>query len=1080
MATPHVTGAVALYASAQSGPVSASSIKAAILESAIPTSSLAGKTATGGRLNVYEALKRSAYVDLDRDVYGLPGTATITVNHAAANANTGLAETLTVKIRSSTESTPESVVLTETGANTGRFVGAIAIVAGTVAADGSLQAQHNDQITVTYPTLNQSATAVVDGLAPSISNLAVTPAATSAQVRWFTNESSTTEVVYGTSASNLNRTFSDLTPVTNHTANLAGLAAGTTYYYQVRSRDAAGNLATSAIASFNTLSPAPILFVDDDQGETFERFFQNALAANSYAYDKWDVLAAGTTPAASDLQSYALVIWNTGEDYSSSTAGLSSGEQTAIASYLNAGGRIFISGQDVLYNGVSSSFLQNYLKVSAYIDDVVTANHVETGVAGNPISDGMSLSLAKPSDYTSLYVDALTPTADASGTFLHGVTNTSNAYSVVNYRGNYATGGFGMVFSTFPFEAIANGTSPNNQNEVMRRTVEYLMAVQATPGFAVSSPSANSTTEAGGSVSFTVALTAAPTANVVVPVSSSNTGEAVVSVASLAFTPSNWNVPQTVTVQGVNDNVDDGNVAYSVVTGEATSSDPLYQGLNPADVSLTNVDDDTAGISVGSPSGTSTSEAGGQVTFTLVLTSEPTANVTIGITSSDTTEGTVSPSSVVFTNSNWNVPQTVSVIGVDDSIYDPNTAYSVIIAAASSTDASYNGLNPTDISLANVDNDTQPVTKFFVVDDAMANRTYEYDPVGAPTENYKLATANAAPRGVASNLAGDRVWVLDNNRNVYVYNANGGLIGSWTASGFTSNPLVEGITTDGSHIWIVESKADRIYFFANAASRRSGSQAASSSFVLNSSNTSPKDLVVGSFNGVKNIWVVNDITSTSGIDRVFKYTIGTNGLSTGAAVTSWAINTSTSTNKAPTGITLDPSNASQDLWIVDNTTDRVLQFANGRTATAPVLGASFALMAGNTNPQGIADPPPAGLEPAVSVSVSDATTDGLLAGPGISSLTVLSGATKAARNLLQSSSADTGLPSHPQSRVALATPAVDRSWLPAVTVDASDDLSAAISSISKKNSSLRSATLRSSREAIFAAWGDEASSPFDR
>ncbi|MFN9915231.1 MAG: hypothetical protein ACK53L_21760, partial [Pirellulaceae bacterium] len=174
---------------------------------------------------------------------------------------------------------------------------------------------------------------------------------------------------------------------------------------------------------------------------------------------------------------------------------------------------------------------------------------------------------------------------------------------------------------------------------------------------------------------------------------------------------------------------------------------------------------------------------------------------------------------------------------------------------------------------------------------------------------------------------------------VYVYNASGGLLGSWTASGFTSNPLVEGITTDGTHIWIVESKADRVYYFANAASRTSGSQAATASFLLNSSNTSPKDLVVGSFNGIKNIWVVNDITSTSGIDRVFKYTIGTNGLSTGAAVTSWAINTSTSTNKAPTGITLDPSNASQDIWIVDNTTDRVLQFTNGRTATAPVLSA---------------------------------------------------------------------------------------------------------------------------------------------
>jgi len=51
MATPHVTGAAALYAASNPG-ASASAIKAAILSSAVPTASLAGKTVTGGRLNV--------------------------------------------------------------------------------------------------------------------------------------------------------------------------------------------------------------------------------------------------------------------------------------------------------------------------------------------------------------------------------------------------------------------------------------------------------------------------------------------------------------------------------------------------------------------------------------------------------------------------------------------------------------------------------------------------------------------------------------------------------------------------------------------------------------------------------------------------------------------------------------------------------------------------------------------------------------------------------------------------------------------------------------------------------------------
>lgn len=50
MATPHVTGGAALYASTHSG--TAAQTKAAILSSTVPTASLEGKTVTGGRLNV--------------------------------------------------------------------------------------------------------------------------------------------------------------------------------------------------------------------------------------------------------------------------------------------------------------------------------------------------------------------------------------------------------------------------------------------------------------------------------------------------------------------------------------------------------------------------------------------------------------------------------------------------------------------------------------------------------------------------------------------------------------------------------------------------------------------------------------------------------------------------------------------------------------------------------------------------------------------------------------------------------------------------------------------------------------------
>jgi hypothetical protein len=96
------------------------------------------------------------------------------------------------------------------------------------------------------------------------------------------------------------------------------------------------------------------------------------------------------------------------------------------------------------------------------------------------------------------------------------------------------------------------------------------------------------------------------------------------------------------------------------------------------------------------------------------------------------------------------------------------------------------------------------------------------------------------------------------------------------------------------------------------------------------------------------LWVVND----SSTDKVFKYSLG------GTLVGSWTIS---SANSKPTGLTIDPAKVS-DIWIVDSGTDRVYQYtaAAGRTSGSQNAAASFALASGNTNPQGIADPPPSG------------------------------------------------------------------------------------------------------------------------
>src|SRR5262249_40731161 len=157
-------------------------------------------------------------------------------------------------------------------------------------------------------------------------------------------------------------------------------------------------------------------------------------------------------------------------------------------------------------------------------------------------------------------------------------------------------------------------------------------------------------------------LRSQPTANVTVPLASDDTTEGTVSPASLVFTPMDWASAQLVTVTGIDDTVADGDVAYGVTVGDAVSADLVYDGKFAQVVPFTNADDAPAGITVGLGA-TTTTEAGGTATFPVTLRSQPTANVTFFLSSSDTTEGTVTPAALTFTAADWNFPQTVTVVG---------------------------------------------------------------------------------------------------------------------------------------------------------------------------------------------------------------------------------------------------------------------------------------------------------------------------------------------------------------------------------------------------------------------------------
>jgi hypothetical protein len=129
------------------------------------------------------------------------------------------------------------------------------------------------------------------------------------------------------------------------------------------------------------------------------------------------------------------------------------------------------------------------------------------------------------------------------------------------------------------------------------------------------------------------------------------------------------------------------------------------------------------GIVVVTPGTGIVSEAGVTSTFTIQLASQPTANVSMVLSSADATEvvlrsadgincdnsGTVDNNNsciVTFTPLNYATAQTFAVAAVDDLIDEDDKVTIVQIATTTSNDANYSGIDPSDVNITVQDNDT--------------------------------------------------------------------------------------------------------------------------------------------------------------------------------------------------------------------------------------------------------------------------------------------------------------------------------------------------------------------------------------
>ncbi len=152
----------------------------------------------------------------------------------------------------------------------------------------------------------------------------------------------------------------------------------------------------------------------------------------------------------------------------------------------------------------------------------------------------------------------------------------------------------------------------------------------------------------------------------------------------------------TATVTITDDKVDETNETFTVAASAGS--------LTSAAETVTITDNDTAGVAVSEES--LTVVKGAKKTYTVVLGSQPTSQVTITPTSGKTGVATVAPSAYTFTTSNWSDAQTVTVTGVV-------TGTSTISHAASSTDTNYSSaldIDEVDVTVENPDPSTLTVS----------------------------------------------------------------------------------------------------------------------------------------------------------------------------------------------------------------------------------------------------------------------------------------------------------------------------------------------------------------------------------
>lgn len=298
---------------------------------------------------------------------------------------------------------------------------------------------------------------------------------------------------------------------------LTGLSASTLYYLNA-TFDSVGRQGLYSMdypVRMSTGAGVDVLVVEDEArwgSHGNARFFGEALSANGYAFDVCasDAVVDGDV----DLSDYWAVVWFTGRSATGVDTALTGAETTAISAYLQAGGNLFISGQEIAYaldfKALDEAFLHNYLHADYAADDA--GNNVAlVGTAGKPLA-GVTVELDEDNGliddggaYDARWPDKITVYGNGDTLCSYDVGGVGGVCVTETFPGGSAQGR--MAYLAFSFECIK---AASGRNDVMSKVIGYF---GSPPADTAPSITVAGTAEGEPGVAFSIPLTAADDAD---------------------------------------------------------------------------------------------------------------------------------------------------------------------------------------------------------------------------------------------------------------------------------------------------------------------------------------------------------------------------------------------------------------------------------------------------------------------------------------------------------------------------------------------------------------------------------------